>query len=107
MKLTIDNFTVFVPENEQSLLESLLIDIDDLNSMLDDHGQNYRHIYIDIQITHDEYSPERVDPCPDYYGFYRIYNEKDPYNPISLPLSINELDTNLFLLYRFIESELS
>jgi hypothetical protein len=22
---------------------------------------------------HTEYSPERVDPCPDYYGMYRLW----------------------------------
>ena len=107
MKLTIENYKDFVPLNEQNLFGSLLIDLMEINQNLKDAGQGYRSLYIDYQDYHDEYSPERTDPCPDYYGYYRLYCEKDPYNHIGPEMTIEDLDNALFLLSEFIETELS
>ena len=108
MKVTLKNLNQLkMSNNEATLLGSLLLDLDNLNQMLEDKGQGYRKLFIDWQEYHNEYSPERTDPCPDYYGYYRLYSEKDPYNNIGDEMTINELDNALHLLSEFIETELS
>ena len=48
--------------NCAELLESLLEEVEELN------GNRYNKLFINYIDTHTEYSPERTDPCPDYYG---------------------------------------
>lgn len=102
MKLTYENYEQYVPKKDCSLMLALLIDLEELNSEL----ESYRKLYIDIQDYHDEYSPERTDPCPDYYGMYRLYPEKDPYNAIGTEMTIDDLDNALCLLINFMEIKL-
>ena len=106
MKITKDNLKdIFIIKNTKdiTLLYALLDDINEINDKLTSDKQ----LYIDIQDYHDEYSPERTDPCPDYYGYYRLYCEKDPYNHIGPEMTIEDLDNALFLLSEFFETELS
>ena len=51
---------------EKRLLNALLIDLKDINKFCPG-------IYIEYIDKHTEYSPERTDPCPDYYGYYRLW----------------------------------
>lgn len=102
MKLTYENYEQYVPKEDCQLMLALLIDLEELNSEL----ESYRKLYIDIQDYHDEYSPERTDPCPDYYGMYRLYPENDPYNAIGTEMTIDDLDSALCLLINFMEIKL-
>lgn len=105
MKVTRENFKDI--ENNQGLLESLLIDLEELNQLLEDNGEAYRKLYIDYQDYHNEYSPERTDPCPDYYGLFSLRFEKNPYETVGDMMTLNELDNALFVLINFIEFKLS
>ena len=87
MKITFDNLSSL----PISLREVKLFEI---NSKLD------KEIYIDWNNEHTEYSPERVDPCPDYYGTYTIRYDKD--STIGSEMDIETLDNSLFLLYDFV-----
>ena len=61
-------------------------------------------LYIDIQDYHDdyeEYSPERLDPCPDYYGMFSLRFENDNYMIGDFIGRLDELDTILFTLVEF------
>ena len=49
------------------LLRSLLDDLEIINSQ---HNTNIELHQVD---KHTEWSPERTDPCPDYYGMYYLY----------------------------------
>jgi len=100
MKLTKDNYREYVPKKDQCLFLALLIDLDELNELIN------TKLYIDLQIVHDEYSVERTDPCPDYYGMYRLYTENNNYYPIGLPMNLDELDSALCLLNEFAAVEL-
>ena len=101
MKLTIDNYKKYVPEKDQNIFESLLIDLEELNQKLID--KEYNPIFIDIQDYHNEYSPERTDPCPDYYGYYRLYSELHVNDNIGFEMTIDELDSALCILINFVE----
>lgn len=105
MKVTRENFKDV--ENNQGLLESLLIDLEELNQLLEDNDEAYRKLYIDYQDYHNEYSPERTDPCPDYYGFFSLRFEKNPYETVGDMMTLEELDNALFVLINFIEFKLS
>ena len=96
MKINRENYKTVIPKKEQNLLKSLLDDLDDINKY---HNNN--KLYIDWQDYHDEYSCERIDPCPDFYGYYRIKFEKQPYESIGDVMTINELDSALCLLYSY------
>ena len=83
-----------LPKHEQVVIESLLKDLDEINL----YGERY--LRLDWQDYHDEYSPERVDPCPDYYGYYTL---RDPNNEvIGVEMDLNTLDTVLCTLYNYI-----
>ena len=105
MKVTKENFKDI--ENNQGLLESLLIDLEELNQLLEDKDEAYRKLYIDYQNYHNEYSPERTDPCPDYYGLFSLRFEKYPYETVGDMMTLEELDNALFILINFIEFKLS
>lgn len=96
MKVTLDNIKdLDIKERERFLLPSLLDDIDEINSLTGDN------LYIDWQDFHNEYSPERTDPCPDYYGCYTIrYN---PYEFIGLEATIDQLDEYLCVLSNYVD----
>ena len=107
MEVTIDNYDKIIPENDQPLMMGLILDLLELNQELEDNQEQYRQMYIDYQDYHDEYSPERVDPCPDYYGTYTLRLFKDPYNKIGVNMNLDELDTVLCTLCNFVETKLS
>ena len=52
---------------------------------------------------HTEYSPERTDPCPDYYGMFRLLFENNPVN-VGGEMDIDQLDMTLFILNEFEEN---
>ena len=95
MKLTRFNFKDVVPKNEQQLLIALFDDLDDVNEC----GKT--NLYIDWQDWHDEYSAERTDPCPDYYGYYTLRFENMNDETVGLQMTIDELDNALCLLYSY------
>lgn len=99
--MIIDNYDKlkFLPKKDQSILDSLLVDLAEINYMLNKHRNSYIEFKIDWQDYHNEYSPERVDPCPDYYGYYSILCGNDR---IGDKMTIDELDTTLFTISEFI-----
>jgi len=94
-------------EHCQNLLNALLDDISELNNVMKDRGELHRQIYIDYENEHTEYSPERIDPCPDYYGTFTLRFEKNPYENIGTVMDLDELDTVLCALINFEDSVLS
>ena len=70
MILTEDKIdTLPISDYDKGLLKALLIDLEEINHSLPLKASNINIVWID---EHTEYSPERVDPCPDYYGMYRL-----------------------------------
>jgi hypothetical protein len=107
MKITIDNYKKLIPEENQSLMFGLLIDLEELNTELENIQEPYRKLYIDYITEHTEYSPERTEPLVDYYGMYRLIFEKNPYESVGTEMTIDELDNALCVLINFIEFKLS
>jgi len=109
MKVTVDNIanieyiSDYNLEYGKMILEALLDDIKELNDLLIDKGESYRQIYIDYINEHTEYSPERVDPCPDYYGMFTLRFEKNHYETIGDLMTLNELDGVICALVNFTE----
>lgn len=68
MKITKENYNI-VPEEEQKILVSLLDCLDEINGT-NLYSNNLYIIWIEEQTY---WSSERVDPCPDYYGMYRLW----------------------------------
>ena len=103
MKLTIDNYKGVVFEHDCILMHALLIDLEELNNELEKQNQSNKKLFIDFIDKHTIYSPERVDPCPDYYGMYRLVFEKNPCETVGTEMNIKELDDALCILINFIE----
>lgn len=99
MKLTKQNYVDIIPKEEQEHIFSLFVDLEELNKKTD------KELYIDWQDWHNEYSSERVDPCPDYYGYYTLRFEHLPFDTIGGEMNIDELDNALFILisYEFLK----
>lgn len=95
MRLTEGNFRNIIPVEEQLLFDSLLDDLDDINKYTEDI------LYVDWQDYHDEYSCERTDPCPDYYGYYTLRFENKPNETVGTVMTIQELDSALYILYSY------
>ena len=107
MKITLDNYKDIIPEKDQTMIYSLLLDLLELNTELENVQEPYRKLYIDYITEHTEYSPERTDPCPDFYGMYRLLFEKNPYESVGTEMTLDELDSALCILVNFIEFKLS
>lgn len=107
MKVTIDNYKELIPKEDQSLILGLIIDLEELNNELENKQEQYRKLYIDYITEHTEYSPERTDPCPDYYGMYKLIFEKNTSESVGCEMTIDELDSALCVLINFIEFKLS
>lgn len=110
MKITKDNLKEIKKINDNiniNYLESLYIDLIELNNELENKNLSHKKLYIDIQDYHDdyeEYSPERLDPCPDYYGYFTLRFENNPSEYIGdYIVDLSELDSILFALVEFIE----
>jgi len=107
MKITIDNLKEAKKINDKIsiyYLESLCIDLMELNNELENQNLNNKKIYIDIQDFHNEYSPERVDPCPDYYGMFSLRFEINDYMIGDYIERLDDLDTIIFTLIDFFEN---
>lgn len=93
MRLTKENVDkIPLEEKDRRLLIPNISDINELNSMT---GKDF---YLDWQDFHDEYSPERTDPCPDYYGYFSI-RENSYYSTIGEMYStVKELDDAILVL---------
>lgn len=96
MKITRENYQTVIPKNEQELLNSLFDDLDDINRY---HPNN--KLYIEWQNWHDEYSCERTDPCPDFYGYYSLKFENLPNETVGTVMTINDLDSTLCVLFSY------
>ena len=103
MKLTLENYKELIPQKNHLLIHSLLLDLLELNTNLDNMNNSYRKLYIDYITEHTEYSYERTEPCPDYYGMYRLVFEKNPNETVGTEMDIKELDNSLCVLINFIE----
>lgn len=110
MKVTVDNINTidyFYGDNHfvkktlinRGLLTSLLLDIAEFNNQIDEN----KHIYIDYENEHTEYSPERTDPCPDYYGCFRLRFENNPTETIGDYVDLWTLDNVICALINFVE----
>ncbi len=95
MKISRRNFRQIVPKEEQERLNSLFDDLDDINVY------NKNKLYFDWQDWHDEYSCERTDPCPDYYGYYRLKFQKNQDDCVGDVMTIDELDNALCILFSY------
>ncbi len=93
-------------EDGRKYLESLLLDIMELNCLLEDNAQPYKKIYLDYIDSHTEYSPERTEPCPDYYGMFTLKFEANPYETIGVEMTLQELDSVMCALINFTEFNL-
>ena len=103
MKLTVENYKGVVPYKDCPLCEALLIDLEELNQLLENKDDDYKKLYIDYEVEHTQYSPERTDPCPDYYGLFSLKFEKNPYETVGDYMTIEELDSAMCILINFVE----
>ena len=87
-----------VPRVEQRLLAALLNDVEEINN------NSTKSLYIDWQDYHNEYSPEWVEPCPDFYGYYTLRNNFGN-EKIGVEMTIGDLDMVLCTLYEYIVDE--
>lgn len=85
-----------ISDYEKGLLKSLLQDLEEMNHNL---PLRSKELYLDWIENHTEYSPERTDPCPDFYGMYRVIRNGDV---LGVEMTLDELDTSLCLLHNFI-----
>lgn len=76
------------------LLRSLLDDLEIINSQ---HNTNIELHQVD---KHTEWSPERVDPCPDYYGMYYLYIPETK-ETIGDYMYIDDLNETMYILSEF------
>ena len=108
MKLTLDNYKNYVKDEDQRLMGDLLYDLEEFNNILDNLDESYLKLYINFVDEHTEYSAERTDPCPDYYGYYTLNFEDDEhkYDTVGGYMSIDEIDTALCVLINFMEVKL-
>lgn len=98
MKLTVENvINLPISEKDKLLIYALLSDLKELNQ-----ASNKSPLYIDWQDFHTEYSPEWTDPCPDYYGYYTLRFENNPYEIVGIEMTLDDLDNALCLLYEFV-----
>ena len=87
-----------IPENEQGLVVALLNDIAEINDY------THSNLKLDWIDKHTEWSPERTDPCPDYYGMYRVVKDNGEY--IGVEMTLDDLDIALCLLHNYLISDL-
>ena len=101
IQITLNNYKEIIPEKEQPLIKALLEDLTEINKIISFNTSNY--LWLSFEDEHTQYSPERTDPCPDYYGCYRLHNSYDN-DTIGLEMTIDELDMNLCTLINFCEA---
>ena len=102
MKVTYDNIKELpISYFDKGVLKALLSDLEDINNI----GKSLFKYYIDWQDYHNEYSPERTDPCPDFYGYYSILSEDDSGYSLGLEMTLKDLDSALCVLYNYLFNE--
>ena len=103
MKITEQNIKLLdIPDNEKGTLLALLKDLEEINVMIvNDLDREYR-LEIHYQNWHDDYSSERTDPCPDYYGYYYLA-EDITMESIGVPMKIRELDETMCAIMNLLE----
>jgi hypothetical protein len=87
-------------EQNRLLLLSLYDDLNEINNLLVINGYDMQ-LRIDYENNHTEYSPERVDPCPDFYGCFTLSFEHNQNEIIGDIMTIDELDQALFIIIGF------
>ena len=98
MRVTYENIiTLPVKDSEKRLLKALLLDIEEINKK-----SSKPPIYIDWQDFHNEYSPEWIEPCPDYYGFYTLQSDALEGETIGVEMTIDMLDDALCTLSNYV-----
>ena len=95
MRVTKNNIDK-LPKEERALVKSLLDDLEEINHNLPLFTSDLELEWID---THTEYSPERTDPCPDFYGMYRV---KQGTETLGVEMTLDDLDMALCLLYNYL-----
>ena len=75
-----------ISDEDKDLLNALLQDLEEINHNMSIHVFD---ICIDWIDKHTEYSPERTDPCPDYYGMYRLWQGN---NTLGIEMDLETLD---------------
>ena len=99
MILTEDKIdTLLISDYDKGLLKALLNDLEEINHNLSLHSPNLELEWID---EHTEYSPERTDPCPDFYGMFQLINSETG-DSLGVEMTIEDLDISLCLLYNYI-----
>lgn len=86
-----------ISDNGVLLLKSLLFDLNQINQT-----GKFPELGIEYIEEHTDYSPERVDPCPDYYGMYRLFKVKTG-DTVGEPMTLNDLDFVLCILFELSE----
>lgn len=94
MIVTLDNLHK-LPEKDRGIVCSLMLDVEEINMSDSSIG----HIDIEWIDTHTEYSAERVDPCPDYYGMYRIYRDG---TYLGCEMDLDTLDSAICVLHNYV-----
>lgn len=98
MRVTYENINALpILASEKGLLRALLLDVQEINEK-----SSKPPIYIDWQDYHNEYSPERTDPCPDYYGYYTLRSDALIGDSIGSCMSIDELNDALYILCDYV-----
>lgn len=81
-----------ISDRDKHLLKALLIDLEEINHNLPLKASDINISWIDV---HSQYSPERVDPCPDYYGYYRLWQGN---KTLGIEMDLETLDYVLCVL---------
>ena len=81
----------------KKLLNALLNDVKVLNAMFISAGKADCQVYIDYFNTHTEYSSERTESCPDYFGMFTIRCERDN-NIIGDEMTLDLLDHSILIM---------
>lgn len=92
-----------IEESKKGFVASLLDDIDEYNKMVTSKGHHELRVELSVQVEHNEYSPERTDPCPDYYGMYRLHFEIDRSKTVGMEMDLDMLDNCLMHLNNLAE----
>ena len=103
MIITKENIqTLDISDNDKKLLDALLNDLFEINEMIVNDLDREYIIEIHYQDWHNDYSPERTDPCPDYYGYYSL-QERCTKEWIGDPMTLRELDGRLCTIINLLE----
>lgn len=86
----IDNIEIPSVKNNLERLKALINDLGEINSCND---SDYK---ICVEEMHTIYDEERVDPCPDYYGYFYISSNG---RIIGEMMDIDLLDTIMLFFY--------